>query len=120
MARHLPADIESITPGERTTALARAIRLLRPELDLYILTDAAVESLAANLETKNIRRIFYDIEELMELHLSILQGVNERYDTPFFDNLKKYSRRPIGTFHALPVARGKSIFKSNWIQDMQY
>jgi arginine decarboxylase len=118
LARHLPADIESITPGERTTALARAIRLLRPELDLYILTDAAVESLAANLETKNIRRIFYDIEELMELHLSILQGVNERYDTPFFDNLKKYSRRPIGTFHALPVARGKSIFKSNWIQDM--
>ena len=25
---------------------------------------------------------------------------------------------PVGTFHALPVARGKSIFKSNWIRDM--
>ena len=24
----------------------------------------------------------------------------------------------MGTFHALPVARGKSIFKSNWIRDM--
>jgi hypothetical protein len=24
-----------------------------------------------------------------------------------FDNLKRYAQRPIGTFHALPVARGK-------------
>ena len=24
----------------------------------------------------------------------------------------------MGTFHALPVARGKSIFKSEWIRDM--
>ncbi len=38
--------------------------------------------------------------------------------TPFFDNLKKYAQKPVGTFHALPVARGKSIFKSNWIRDM--
>ena len=52
------------------------------------------------------------------MHLSILDGVAERYDTPFFDNLKKYAQRPIGTFHALPIARGKSIFKSNWIRDM--
>ena len=37
---------------------------------------------------------------------------------PYFDNLKKYAQRPIGTFHALPIARGKSIFKSNWIRDM--
>ncbi|MFD0882604.1 decarboxylase, partial [Variovorax dokdonensis] len=51
-------------------------------------------------------------------HLSILGGVAERFRTPFFDNLKKYAARPIGTFHALPVARGKSIFKSNWIRDM--
>jgi arginine decarboxylase len=58
------------------------------------------------------------VEELLELHLSILDGVAERYETPFFDNLKKYAQRPIGTFHALPVARGKSVFKSNWIRDM--
>jgi arginine decarboxylase len=58
------------------------------------------------------------MEELLEVHLSILAGITERYATPFFDNLKKYAARPIGTFHALPVARGKSIFKSNWIKDM--
>ena len=54
----------------------------------------------------------------MELHLAILDGVNDRYETPFFNNLKKYAQRPIGTFHALPIARGKSVFRSNWIRDM--
>ena len=44
--------------------------------------------------------------------------MQDRYETPFFDNLKKYAQRPIGTFHALPIARGKSIFKSDWIRDM--
>src|SRR5277367_1569267 len=52
------------------------------------------------------------------MHLSILDGVADRFDTPYFDNLQKYAQRPIGTFHALPIARGKSIFKSNWISDM--
>ena len=65
-----------------------------------------------------VRRFFYGVEELMELHLAMLDGVGERYDTPYFDNLKNYAQRPIGTFHALPVARGKSIFRSNWIRDM--
>ena len=52
------------------------------------------------------------------MHLAILEGVQARYETPFFDNLKKYARRPIGTFHALPIARGKSVFRSDWIRDM--
>src|SRR3982075_1514478 len=64
-----------------------------------------------------VRRIFYSVEELLELHLAILEGVQDRYETPFFDNLKKYAQRPIGTFHALPIARGKSVFKSDWIRD---
>jgi arginine decarboxylase len=63
-------------------------------------------------------RVFYEVEEPLELHLSILAGVAERCETPFFNNLKKYAQKPVGTFHALPVARGKSIFKSNWIRDM--
>jgi arginine decarboxylase len=54
----------------------------------------------------------------MELHLAILDGVNDRFETPYFNNLKKYAQRPIGTFHALPIARGKSVFRSNWIRDM--
>ena len=100
------------------TSLARAVRAVRPELDVYLVTDRDVGKLAGAEESSPIRRVFYGLEELLEIHLSILDGVGDRYATPYFDNLKRYAERPIGTFHALPVARGKSIFKSNWIRDM--
>nr|MBS0021970.1 aminotransferase class I/II-fold pyridoxal phosphate-dependent enzyme [Gammaproteobacteria bacterium] len=101
-------------------ALAQRIHRIRPELDLYLMSDRSIEAIAGRAGLANIRRLFFDIEELMELHLSILEGVQERYDTPYFTNLKQYARRPVGTFHALPVARGKSIFKSHWIRDVGY
>ena len=94
------------------------VRRWRPELDVYLTTDRDVAQLAGSDEAAPIRRIFYGVEEPMEIHLAILDGVKDRYETPYFDNLKRYAQRPIGTFHALPVARGKSIFKSNWIRDM--
>ncbi len=77
-----------------------------------------VEELAGQADAGVARRIFYSVEELLELHLAILEGVQARFETPFFDNLKTYAQRPVGTFHALPIARGKSIFKSDWIRDM--
>src|SRR3954451_7101781 len=98
--------------------LAQALKLIRPELDIYILSDREVEKTAGSAEAACVRRIFYQVEEPLELHLSILDGIADRYSTPYFDNLQKYAQRPIGTFHALPIARGKSIFKSNWIRDM--
>jgi arginine decarboxylase len=116
--RHLRVDPARIDPGALATVLARAVKNYRPELDVYLLTDRAVEQLAGSAEAAPIRRIFHDVEELMELHLAVLDGVNDRYETPYFNNLKKYAQRPIGTFHALPIARGKSIFRSNWIRDM--
>jgi arginine decarboxylase len=118
LARHLDAKETSTAPGALATALAVAIKRYRPELDLYLLTDRAVEELAGSDEAAPLRRIFHNVEEVMELHLAILDGVNDRYDTPYFNNLKKYAQRPIGTFHALPIARGKSVFRSNWIRDM--
>jgi arginine decarboxylase len=104
--------------GEMPLDLAKTLKRVRPELDLYLLANGDVEALAGNPEARALRRVFYAVEELLELHLAILEGVQDRYDTPFFDNLKKYAQRPIGTFHALPIARGKSVFKSDWIRDM--
>jgi len=98
--------------------LCRLLRTLRPELDLFVVTDHDVGKLAGADDAGMVRRVFYGVEEPMEIHLAVLAGVAERYETPYFDNLKRYAARPIGTFHALPVARGKSIFKSNWIRDM--
>jgi arginine/lysine/ornithine decarboxylase len=104
--------------NECSLALGRALKQLRPELDIYFLSDRAVEKVAGDMRAACVRRIFYQVEEPLELHLSILDGVADRYETPYFGNLQKYAQRPMGTFHALPVARGKSIFKSNWIRDM--
>jgi arginine decarboxylase len=109
---------ESARLGDLGTVLAQMVRRWRPELDVYLTTDRDVARLAGSADAAPIRRIFYGVEEPMEIHLAILDGVKDRYETPYFDNLKRYAQRPIGTFHALPVARGKSIFKSNWIRDM--
>lgn len=98
--------------------LANGIKNTRPELDIYLLSDRRVEALAGDPRSASIRRVMYQIEEMLELHLSVLEGIADRYQTPFFDNLKKYAQRPIATFHALPIARGKSVFKSAWIRDM--
>jgi arginine decarboxylase len=98
--------------------LANVLKAVRPELDIYLLSDRDVEKIAGDANLTSVRRIFYAVEELLELHLSILEGVAARYETPFFDNLKRYAQRPIGTFHALPIARGKSVFRSAWIRDM--
>jgi arginine decarboxylase len=116
--RALTASIEPLGAADSALRLAHTLKRVRPELDLYLMSNRNVEQLAGNPEADVLRRIFYSVEELLELHLAILEGVQDRFETPFFDNLKKYAQRPIGTFHALPIARGKSVFKSDWIRDM--
>jgi len=118
LTNHLAASGIDGSSGEYSLALARGLKQLRPELDVYYLSDRQTEKIAGDVSAACVRRIFYQVEEPLELHLSILDGITDRYETPYFDNLQKYAQRPIGTFHALPVARGKSIFKSNWIRDM--
>jgi arginine decarboxylase len=68
---------------------------LRPELDLYLMTEIEVEDIAGRLG-QHFRRVFHAHEGVLELHLSILAGV----------------------FHALPISQGKSIVNSHWIKDM--
>ncbi|HVJ24408.1 MAG TPA: aminotransferase class I/II-fold pyridoxal phosphate-dependent enzyme [Burkholderiales bacterium] len=117
LAAYLP-QAAAAQDADLCTLLARAALAVRPELDLYLATDRDVAKLAGADDAAPVRRVFYGLEELLEMHLAIMEGISDRYTTPYFDNLKKYASRPIGTFHALPVARGKSIFKSNWIRDM--
>lgn len=98
-------------------ALSEAIRDLRPELDLFKVTDETFGCISAS-DTRCFRRVFYRQEDYFEMHLCILKGIRERYSTPFFDALREYSHKPTGVFHALPISRGKSITKSHWIEDM--
>ena len=111
-------ELEDMDDTERSIALGRVLRQLRPELDLFLVTEAPVEEIAG-LGSRHYRRVFYRQEDYRELHLSILKGIHERFDTPFFSALRKYTQKPTGVFHAMPISRGKSIAKSHWIGDMR-
>ncbi|GBE66003.1 amino acid decarboxylase [Mycobacterium sp. MFM001] len=93
------------------------IRELRPHIDLYLLTD---ESIAAETEDEPdvYDRTFYRLNDVTDLYSTVLSGIRNRYATPFFDALRAYAAAPVGQFHALPVARGASIFNSKSLHDM--
>jgi arginine decarboxylase len=109
--------VEAMPEFERGPLLGRQIAQIRPELDLYLVTDANVEDVAARAGDV-FKRIFFGEEDHVELYSSIMKGVGERQKTPFFNALRDYAKQPTGVFHALPLARGKAIMNSNWIGDM--
>ncbi|MEX0316730.1 MAG: aminotransferase class I/II-fold pyridoxal phosphate-dependent enzyme [Ruegeria sp.] len=109
--------VDALQPSEYGPEACRLIAKVRPELDAYLITDRSAEDIAG-MDLGRCRRVFYNQEDFLELHLNILRGVNRRYKTPFFTALKEYSKQPTGVFHAMPISRGKSISRSHWIQDM--
>ncbi|MDK3075238.1 ornithine decarboxylase [Sedimentitalea sp. JM2-8] len=111
------AEIDAMLPEDYGPELCRLIARVRPELDAYLVTERSVEDIAG-LDLGICRRVFYNQEDFMELHLNILRGVAARNKTPFFTALVEYSKQPTGVFHAMPISRGKSITRSHWIQDM--
>ena len=115
---HLDGQVDQTDEAHLALQLVDTLSHYRPELDLYLVSDRYSEEVSSDERAQQIRRIIYASEDVLDLHLSILEGIRDRYQTPFFDNLKEYTKRPISTFHALPIARGKSIFNSDWISDM--
>ena len=113
----VPEDLMELSPDARAEKLGQALSAIRPELDLYLMTEISLEDVAGWMG-HHFRRIFHSREGTLELHLSLLNGVAERYEAPFFNALKQYSHRPTGVFHALPISQGKSIVNSHWIKDM--
>ena len=122
LADFIDADVadavgQETDPGARAEILAQALRELWPGLDRYLMTEVDVERIAGR-QGNSFRRVFHVRDGLLELHLSLMQGIADRYRTPFFSALKEYSKRPTGVFHALPISQGKSIIGSHWIKDM--
>src|ERR1051326_3882878 len=91
-------DLMDRSPDERAQVLARTLAKIRPELDLYLMTEIAVEDQIGRL-SHHFRRIFHTREGSLELHLSILDGIGARYRAPFFSALRSYSHRQIGREH---------------------
>ena len=106
----------SLASVQRVLGLADTLTAIRPELDLYLIAGAHIEDLAGAL-TRRFRRVFRR-EDQLELHLTLLRRVSHLYDTPFFSAIQDHARRPVGVFHALPVARGGSVVGSKWIRDL--
>src|SRR5438552_3644015 len=100
LQQHLSQECGSLEPKDYGVALARAIGKIRPELDVYLIVDGAVEKVASHLDSKNIRRIFYGLEDLMEIHLALLEGINQRYDTPYVED---YPRTEYSMYGAVPL-----------------
>jgi arginine decarboxylase len=112
----LKIDHHDLPEAQLGPKLGEVIKHFRPEIDVYYVTDTALGDLKdSTLET--FRRIYYRKEDLQELHLAIIRGISERFHTPFFSALKEYSQKPTGVFHAMPISRGNSVFKSKWIKD---
>lgn len=109
-------DYSSKPETELGPFLGELIKQLRPELDTYYVTDTSLDHLKDST-IKGFRRIFYQSEDIQELHLTIMRGIAERFNTPFFSALVEYSQKPTGVFHAMPISRGNSVFKSRWIHD---
>ncbi|HMQ68059.1 MAG TPA: ornithine decarboxylase [Ignavibacteria bacterium] len=112
----LNLDMSSKQDTELAPILGQLISQFRPEVDKYYMTHTSLTDLKDST-IKNFRRIFYRKEDLQELHLMIIRGIRERFETPFFSALVKYSQKPTGIFHAMPISRGNSVFKSRWITD---
>lgn len=112
-----PARMESLSGTERSLYLGSMLKALRPELDIFMVTDAPVEDVVGG-PSRAFRRLFYLHENYRELHLSVLKGIHERFETPFFNALRRYSQKPTGMFHALPISHSATINKSHWIRDL--
>jgi arginine decarboxylase len=97
--------------------LCDTIRHLRPEVDHYLISEQSAAELPFHIRN-HFDRVLFHVDPFHDLHSAILNGVRNRFSTPFFDALQAYSRQPKGVFHALPLSRGASIKDSPWIHDM--
>ncbi len=97
--------------------LCRTIRCIRPEIDHYLISEQSAAELPFSIRD-HFDRVLFHVNPFRDLHEAIMNGVRNRFSTPFFDALQAYGRQPKGVFHALPLSRGASVKDSPWIHDM--
>ncbi len=93
------------------------IRQLRPELDLFYISDIPPQLVEKEC-FEQFNRVIFHVNPFQDLHYHILNGIQNRYETPFFHALQAYSKKPKTVFHALPLSQGHSVQNSAWLQDM--
>ena len=112
-------DHSALITGETdyVVALSRILKFVRPEVDQFLISGLHPAQIDSRLKD-TISRIIYSVNPFQDLHHGILNGIRNRYSTPFFHALLSYSRKPKEVFHALPISQGKSVKDSYWIDDI--
>jgi arginine decarboxylase len=97
--------------------LCRSVRAMRAELNHFLISELSPLEMT-DIQRAQFDRVLFHVNPFQDLHTAILNGVRQRFSTPFFDALQAYSRQPKSVFHALPLSRGASVKESPWIHDM--
>jgi len=108
--------IDSYKEKKTAIDLKKKIYSLRPELDHIYISEGVAEK-----EINNNFKHTVDInsyEFYGDLNYHIVNGINYRQDTPFFNALCSYSRKPKVNFHALPISQGASFEGSVWMEEV--
>jgi arginine decarboxylase len=113
---HVKVFEEGIDEKRLPFKLADVIHQLRPEVDVFLSTYISSDGFPDNHEHQ-FSRIFHRFESYSDLHNSLVRAITSRFETPFFDAVEGYSRRPVGAFHALPISIGNSVLDSPWTKD---
>lgn len=117
-SKALIANTQPINPLNSVEVnLCNSIRHIRPEVEHYLISEQSAAELPFHIRNY-FDRVLFHVDPFHDLHAAILNGVRNRFSTPFFNALQAYSRQPKGVFHALPLSRGASIKDSPWIHDM--
>ena len=96
---------------------AMALKSVRPQIDLFLISFRGEDFLSSFYRTL-FSKIIYSGDSFLTVHHHIMGGIRDRYETPFFNALQAYARKPKGVFHALPVSRGSSLVNSYWVDDL--
>lgn len=115
---NVQAVVLSTNHVQRALDCAAQVSHFRPEVALYLLSGGALDAISDEVY-QQFNRIFFQGTHSRELYLAIQQGVAARFETPFFSALTQYSRKPVGVFHAMPISRGNSVQRSEWMQDFE-
>ncbi len=66
----------------------------------------------------NFRPVSKDDPSWLELSFRIIVGdVRKRSQTPFFEALKGYSKRPVSVLHALAISGARVVRQSDWLSE---
>jgi arginine decarboxylase len=111
-----PEDNYAFISADNALIFTQVAAILRPEIEHYYLSELPFAELSAHY-FQAFHRVFYHEYPFKDLHHFVLNGLRERYHTPFYHALHAYSKKPKGVFHALPISRASSIKDSLWVKD---